>query len=92
MMKCKWIPCSKRLPKRGDDVILYFKDTYHTEKGWEPYIVMPAWRCNVGEEDTPNGAWAIEGRLGGFGWVQPLETGIAWMKLPKPPRKENEHE
>ena len=78
----KWIPCRERLPRVGEDVILYFRDTYHTDPSWPETQFLPAWRCNVAEEDTPNGQWAIEGRL----WntvVIDIEDGIAWMPMPK---------
>ena len=80
----KWIPCSERLPKSGENVILFFYDTFHTHPSWEKTRVLPAWRCNVGEERSPNGEWAIEGRC----WndvVIDLKDGIAWMPLPKEP-------
>jgi len=78
----EWIPCSKQLPKAGQDILLYFNDTYHTDPSWSPTAVQPAWRCNI-DETTPNGQWAIEGRL----WhttVIDIEDGIAWMPLPHP--------
>ena len=81
----EWIPCSERLPKIGQDVILFFHDSIHTHPSWEKTPVMPAWICNVGEEASPNGEWAIEGRFGGNMWVEPLDSGIAWMPLPNPP-------
>ena len=77
-----WIKCSERLPDQGVNVILTFNDTYHIDPSWPEIQVLPAWRCNVGEDETPDGAWAIEGRLGGYSI--PLEDGIAWKPLPKP--------
>lgn len=77
-----WIPCGERLPKAGENVILYFRDTFHTDPSWPETQVLPAWRCNVAEENKPNGQWAIEGRI----WsttVIDIEDGIAWMPLPK---------
>lgn len=75
-----WVPCSQELPPVGADVILTFRDTFHTHPDWPKVAVKPAWRCNV-EEETPDGRWAIEGRLGNFGVN--IEDGIAWMPMPK---------
>lgn len=84
----QWIPCSERLPEAGENIILTFKDTFHTHPTMANKIrVMPAWRCNVCEEETPDGAWAIEGRLGKF--AVDITDGIAWMPLP-PAFKESE--
>ena len=80
-----WIKCSDRLPEKGKNVILFFRDTVHSHSSWEEYTVQPAWICNWGEPETPDGAWAISGRYGGFGWVEPLNAGIAWFPLPEPP-------
>ena len=77
----KWIMCSERLPEIGENVILYFLDTYHTHPSWPRRTVSSAWRCNVDKETTPNGQWAITGRL----WndtVIDIEDGIAWMPMP----------
>ena len=82
-MNTKWISCNKRLPDCGEDVILYFHDSFHKHPSWPKMDVKPAWRCNVDEEDSPDGAWAIEGRLGNY--VVDLKDGIAWMPLPEPP-------
>ena len=82
-MSDNWILSRDRLPEVGEDVILYFKDTVHTHPSWPKIDVKPAWRCNVGEKNSPDGDWAIEGRLGNF--VIPLQDGIAWMPLPALP-------
>ena len=77
----EWVSCRERLPKVGEDVILKFKDTFHTHPSWPKIQIMPAWRCNV-DESQPNGEWAIEGRL----WHQTIisiDDGIAWMPMPK---------
>ncbi len=76
-----WVACSDEMPPAGVDVILTFEDTFHTHPSWPRIAVKPAWICNVGEEKTPNGEWAIEGRLGNF--CVPLEAGLGWMPLPK---------
>ncbi len=75
-----WTPCSEGLPKAGADVILTFRDTFHTHPSWPKVAVMPAWICNVSEE-KPLGEWAIEGRLGNY--VVDIDSGIAWMPMPK---------
>ena len=80
--KCDdWIPCSKQLPEKGVNVILTFKDTFHTHPSWPKVQVLPAWICNV-DEDNPRGQWAIEGRLGNY--VIDIDSGIAWKPLPEP--------
>ena len=76
-----WILCSERLPEKGVNVILTFRDTFHTHPSWPKVQVMVAWICNCGDEH-PDGEWAIEGRLGNY--VVNLEDGIAWQPLPKP--------
>lgn len=76
----EWILCSEKLPEMGEDIILYFKDTYHTHLSWPETNIKSAWRCNI-NEITPNGQWAINGRL----WrdtVLDIEDGIAWMPMP----------
>ena len=81
-----WINCKEEMPDPGKDVILFFRDTYHKHSDWDEYTVMPAWICNVDPEmGTPDGEWAISGRYGGSPWVQPLDTGIAWMQMPEAP-------
>ena len=82
-----WILCRDRLPKSGEEVVLFFRDTFHTHPSWPKTQVLCAWRCNVNENKTPNGEWAIEGRC----WnnvVISLEDGIAWMPLPGRPNVE----
>ena len=77
----KWIPCAKKLPEVGEDVILYFFDTYHTHPSWPRTNIKSAWICNV-DEDHPKGQWAINGRL----WdnvVIDIDDGISWMPMPK---------
>lgn len=75
-----WILCSERLPEVGANVILTFRDTFHTHDSWPKITVMPAWICNV-DEDSPKGMWAIEGRLGDY--IIDIESGIAWMPMPE---------
>ena len=87
-MNEKWILCSDRLPDVGEDIILFFKDTFHTQPSWPKTIVKSAWRCNFGQKGSPDGAWAIQGRLYDFGI--PLQDGIAWMPLPAPPLNEED--
>lgn len=84
----QWISCKDQLPDWREDIILYFHDTYHQHPSWPKMYVVPAWRANVGEKDTPEGLWAIEGRLGNY--TVPIEDGIAWMHLPNAPEVENE--
>ena len=79
-----WIPCEKELPETGANVILTFKDTFHTHESWPRVAVMPAWICNV-DEENPKGMWAIEGRLGNYGID--IESGVAWMPMPEPYQK-----
>lgn len=76
-----WIPCEKELPEKGVNVILTFKDTFHTHPSWPKIQVLPAWICNV-DDDNPKGQWAIEGRLGNY--VINIDDGIAWKPLPEP--------
>lgn len=76
-----WIPCEKELPETGANVILTYKDTFHTHESWPRIAVMPAWICNV-DEENPKGMWAIEGRLGNY--CIDIESGIAWMPMPEP--------
>lgn len=76
-----WIPCKDKLPDVGVNVILTFRDTFHTHPSWPKVQVMPAWICNV-DEDNPKGEWAIEGRLGNY--VVDIDSGIAWQPLPAP--------
>ena len=88
--KDKWIRCSERLPASGQDIILMFRDTYHKHDSWPKISVKPAWRCNVGEESSPDGLWAIEGRLG-MGMTLSLSDGICWMELPDIDKEEVEY-
>ncbi len=74
-----WTPCSEGLPEVGANVILTFRDTFHTHPSWPKVAVMPAWICNVSEE-KPRGEWAIEGRLGNY--IVDIDSGIAWMPMP----------
>lgn len=74
-----WILVKDRLPDIGQDVILVFHDTFHTDATWPKVAVRPAWRCNVGAY-SPNGEWAIEH---GYHMTIPIEDGIAWMELPE---------
>ncbi len=76
-----WVPCDMELPPVGADVILTYRDTFHTHESWPKVSVMPAWICNI-DDDNPKGQWAIEGRLGNY--VLPIEDGIAWMPMPEP--------
>lgn len=71
----------KELPEKGVNVILTFKDTFHTHPSWPKIQVLPAWICNV-DDDNPKGQWAIEGRLGNY--VINIDDGIAWKPLPEP--------
>lgn len=82
----EWILCKDRLPEKGQDVILVFRDTFHTHRSWPRIAISPAWRCNVGEEKTPDGEWALTGRLYSI-WPKGIgiEDGIAWMALPELP-------
>lgn len=80
----EWIKVSDRLPEPGVDVILCFRDTLHQDPSWPKVAVMSAWRCNLAQE-TPDGMWAVEGRLGRSYSAVPLEDGIAWMPMPEPP-------
>ena len=82
-MSGKWILSRDGLPEVGEDVILFFKDSFHKHPSRPKIDVKPAWRCNVGEKNSPEGDWAIEGRLGNY--VIPLQDGIAWMPLPALP-------
>ena len=50
-----WISCRKKLPAPGQDVILFFHDTFHTHPSWPDPAVQPAWRANVGEPESPDG-------------------------------------
>ena len=75
------IGCQNEPAPPGQDVILIFHDTYHTHPSWPKIAIAPAWRCNVGEDDSkPYGQWAIDGRLGGY--VVDYGDGICWMPLP----------
>ena len=74
-----WVLVKDKLPDPGQDVILAFRDRIHKDPSWPKVAVRPAWRCNVGERDSPNGAWAIEHYMG---FVAPIEDGIAWMPMP----------
>ena len=74
-----WIPCSEKRPDAGVNVILRFRDTFHTDSSWPKIQVMPAWICNV-SEDMPDGEWAIEGRLGNY--TVDIQDGIEWQPLP----------
>ena len=84
-MNEKWILCRDRLPDAGEDIILFFKDTLHKHPQWPKMDVKPAWRCNLGAKNSPNGDWAIGGRFGTY--AIPFHDGIAWMPLPEPPLK-----
>ena len=80
-----WIACQYRLPPVGQDVILYFRDTFHTRQDWPEFVVSTAWRCNVGN-DNPDGQWCLTGRLYGiYPGVIDIKDGIAWMALPEVP-------
>ena len=88
----EWTSCEHKelLPGRGQDVILLFRDTFHKHKDWPRIAVSPAWRCNVEEEKTPYGQWALTGRLYSiFPGVIDIEDGIAWMALPNPLKGED---
>ena len=76
-----WILVKERLPDIGQDVILAFHDTFHTDATWPKVAVKPAWRCNV-VADSPNGEWAIEHL---YNMTIPIEDGIAWMEMPELP-------
>lgn len=84
----QWILCDDRLPEAGQDVILLFRDTFHTHSDWPKVVVSTAWLCNVDEERTPKGEWALTGRLYSI-WpkVISIKNGIAWMALPEPPKE-----
>lgn len=81
----KWIRVSDHLPEPGENVILYFRDSRHKDPSWPRLVVMPAWLANIGEKESPDGAFAIEGRLGDSYSVVSLEDAIAWMPLPDLP-------
>lgn len=76
-----WVKCKDELPPVGVNVILCFKDTFHTHPSWPQKQVMAAWICNV-DKEHPKGEWAIEGRLGNY--VVEIDDGIAWMPMPEP--------
>lgn len=78
-----WIACSDRLPEVGEDIILFFRDRFHKDPSWPKTVIKSAWRCNTANPNTPNGDWAIEGRL--YHSAIPFEDGIAWMPLPEAP-------
>lgn len=79
----EWIKISDRLPDPGVDVLLCFRDTHHTDPSWPRVVVLPAWRGNLAE--SPNGSFAIEGRLGRSYSSADIEDAIAWMPMPEPP-------
>lgn len=74
-----WIPCSERLPKEKQDVLLAFKHN----------MVVGFW------EDILNDGGQAWYANSGNGWMTPTETvddnglPLAWMPLPKPYKGED---
>lgn len=69
MANNQWIPCSERLPKDGEDVIIYYeRDAFNDEGVFRKKEIGVGWQVKR--------LWHVDGCLG--------VEGIAWMPLPEP--------
>ena len=68
MANNQWIPCSERLPKDGEDVIIYYeRDAFNDEGVFRKKEIGVGWHIKR--------LWHVDG-------CSRVE-GIAWMPLPK---------
>ena len=80
----RWIPCSERLPKEGETVLVQFNVKGHRFP-WEEQRYIEFGRISSDREDAKGIGWEWLNESGADYWEPDYGNLIvAWMPLPKP--------
>lgn len=80
----EWIPCSERLPKEGETVLVYMRLTGHKYE-WEEQRTIEFGRISSDRYDAEGTGWEWLNESGTDYWEADWnDCIIAWMPLPKP--------
>ena len=79
-----WIPCSERLPKEGETVLVCMGLTGHKYE-WEEQRAIEFGRISSDRYDAEGTGWEWLNESGADYWQADWNNSIlAWMPLPKP--------
>ena len=80
----EWIPCSERLPKEGETVLVCMGLTGHKYE-WEEQRIIEFGRISSDRYDAEGTGWEWLNESGADYWQADWNNSIlAWMPLPKP--------